>query len=99
MDYQVFLLRRIKERYDRTGSTTDALVDRVDLEDSGLAVRRRVDLPDQAVAVDDRQRVVAPAALGRRLVHLERVLEVEQLLGAAAVVDEPVERRQERRAP
>jgi len=25
MDYQVFLLSRIKERYDRTGSTTDAL--------------------------------------------------------------------------
>jgi RND superfamily putative drug exporter len=26
MDYQVFLLSRIKERYDRTGSTTDAVV-------------------------------------------------------------------------
>ena len=49
--------------------------------------------------MEDRQRVVAPAALGRRLVHLERVLEVEQLLGAAAVVDEPVERGQEHRAP
>ena len=26
MDYQVFLLSRIKERYDETGDTTDAVV-------------------------------------------------------------------------
>ena len=42
---------------------------------------------------------VAPAALGGGLVHLERVLEVEQLLGARPVVDEAVERRQQRRPP
>jgi putative drug exporter of the RND superfamily len=29
MDYQVFLLTRIKERYDQTGSTTDAVADGV----------------------------------------------------------------------
>jgi len=45
--------------------------------------------------VEDRQGEVAPAAFGRRLVHLQRVLEVEDLLCADAVVDEPVERRQQ----
>ena len=63
----------------------------------GLAVGGRVELPHQPVAVEDRQREVAPAALGRRLVHLERVLELEQLLGPHAIVDEPVEGRQQRR--
>ena len=47
--------------------------------------------------MEDGQGEVAPAALGGGLVHLERVLEVEQLLGARPVVDEPVERRQQRR--
>src|SRR5204863_3789117 len=37
-------------------------------------------------------------ALGGRLVHLQRVLEVEQLQDADAIVDETVERRQQRRA-
>jgi hypothetical protein len=45
-----------------------------------------------------REGVVAPAALGGRLVHLEGVLEVEELLCPFAVVDQPVERRQQRRA-
>src|ERR1051325_10673160 len=73
------------------------LVDRVHAEDARLAVGGRVELPDQAVAVENREGEVAPAALGRRLVHLERVFEVEELLRADAVVDETVERRQERR--
>ena len=64
----------------------------------GLAVGGGVDLPDQPVVVEHREGVVAPAALGRGLVHLEGVLELEQLLRAAPVVDEPVERRQQRRA-
>ena len=75
------------------------LVDRVHPQRGGLAVGGGVELPDQPVVVEDRQGEVAPAALGRGLVHLERVLVVEQLLGADAVVDEPVERRQQRRAP
>ena len=58
-----------------------------------------VDLPDQPVVVEDREREVAPAPLRRGLVHLEGVLELEQLLGASPVVDEPVERREERRPP
>src|SRR5205085_4877811 len=40
-----------------------------------------------------------PAALRGRLVHLERVLELEDLLGPNAIVDEPVERRQQRGSP
>ena len=40
-----------------------------------------------------REGEVAPPALVLRLVHLEDVLEVEQLLRPRAVVDEPVERR------
>ena len=75
------------------------LVDRIDPEHAGLAVRGGVDLADQPVAVQHRERVVAPSALGRGLVHLELVVEVEQLEGALAVVDEPVERRQQRGAP
>ena len=72
-------------------------MDRVHAQLPHLAVGSRVDLADQAVAVQDRQRVVAPATLGGRLVHLEVVLELEQLLGAPAVVDQAVVRRQQRR--
>src|SRR6476469_4773881 len=72
----------------------DVLVDRVDHEPAGLAIRLGVQLPDEPVVVEDRQREVAPAALVLGLVHLEDVLETPQLLGADAVVDEPVERRE-----
>ena len=65
----------------------------------GLAVGGGVDLADQSVAVQHRQRVVAPQALGRGLVHLELVVEAEQLERALAIVHQPVERRQQRGAP
>src|SRR6188474_2703568 len=68
------------------------LVDRVHSEDAGVTVGEGIDLPDEPVVVENRQREVAPAPLRRRLVHLERVLEVEQLLRTRPVVDEPVER-------
>src|SRR6266702_8868466 len=55
------------------------LVDRVDPEHAGLAVGGGVQLSDQPVAVEDRQREVPPAALGGRLVHLQLVVELEQL--------------------
>ncbi len=45
------------------------------------------------------QGVVAPAAGGGGLVHLQLVVEPEQVLGARAVVDEAVERGQQGRAP
>src|SRR5690242_16970491 len=45
------------------------LVDRVDPEHAGLAVGDGVELPDEPVAVEDRQREVPPAAFGGRLVH------------------------------
>ena len=73
----------------------DVLVDRVHPQPRILPVGDSVQLPDQPVMVEDRQRKVAPASLGRGLVHLQLVLEVEQLLCADAVVDQPVERRQQ----
>ena len=76
----------------------DVLVDRVDDERAGLAVGLGVELPDEPVVVQDRQREVAPAALVLGLVHLEDVLEAPELLGADAVVDEPVEGAEQRRA-
>jgi hypothetical protein len=63
----------------------------VDPEHPGLAVGEGVELADQLVAGQDRQREVPPLALGRGLVHLELVVEAEQLHGALAVVDQPVE--------
>nr|WP_069111783.1 hypothetical protein [Jiangella alba] len=74
-------------------------MDGVDAQGAGPAVRRRVDLADQPVAVQDGQREVAPAALRDRLEHLQLVVELEQLGHAPAVVDEAVERRQQRRPP
>src|SRR5204863_6629607 len=44
------------------------LVDRVHSQDGGLAVGGGVELADQAFAVEDREREVAPAALGGGLV-------------------------------
>jgi len=63
----------------------------VDLQHPGLAAGGGIELADQPVAVQDRQREVPPPALGRGLVHLQLVIELEQLHGALAVVDEPVE--------
>ena len=48
-------------------------------EPAGLAVGGGVDLPDQPVVVQDRQREVAPTSLGLRLVHLQHVLVLEQV--------------------
>ena len=70
----------------------------VDLEDSGAPIGLRVELPDQPVAVQDRQCVVAPPALRGRLVHLQDVVELEELAHPPAVGEEPVERREQRRA-
>ena len=67
----------------------------LDVEPAGLAVEDRLDPADEAVAVEDREDVVAVLALRRRDVHLEPVEEVPERLGAVAVVDEAVERREE----
>src|SRR3954447_9783084 len=75
----------------------DVLVDGVYTEHGRFAVCNSVEFPDEAVTVQDWQREIAPAPLRSRLVHLERVLELEQLLRTAPVVDQPVERRQQRR--
>jgi hypothetical protein len=75
----------------------EVLVQGVDPQDPGLAVGGSVELADQPVAVEHRQREVAPPALGDGLVHLQLIVELEQLGHALAVVDEPVERGQQRR--
>ena len=73
-------------------------MDRVDSQHSSRPVGLRVDLADEAVAIQDRHRPVAPAPLRGGLVHLELVVEAEQLQRALAVEHEPVERGEESRA-
>ena len=68
------------------------------LERPRLPVEARLDATDEAVADEDREDVVAVLALRLRHVHLEAVVEVEERLGAVAVVDEAVERGEERDA-
>ena len=75
--------------YDRPGSRRHP----------GFAVGGGVELAHQPVVIKDRQCEVPPPALGGWLVHLQLVVEFEQLDGALAVMDEPVERRQQCRAP
>ena len=70
----------------------------VDREDAGPAVGGGVELADEPVAVQDRQRVVPPAPLRGRLVHLQLVLVPEDLKGTDAVVHQPVERGKQRGA-
>src|SRR6476661_11113640 len=61
----------------QAGRERGVLMDRGDPQQPGRKVSRGVDLSDQPVLVQDRQRPVAPAALVRWLVHLELVLELE----------------------
>ena len=71
---------------------------RVDAEHSAGAVELGIDSPDETLAVQDRQHEVAVLPFGLRNVDLHAVVEVEERLGSRAVVDQPVERREERRA-
>src|SRR5687768_13962036 len=66
-------------------------VDCMDVQAFGLAVHARVDAPDEAVAVQDGEDVVAVLALGWRHVYLYAVAKVEYLLGALAVANQVVE--------
>src|SRR3954453_20707519 len=68
------------------------------LERPGLAVEARLGAADQLVAYEQRQHVVAELALRPRDVHLQAVAEVPERLGAGAVVDQAVERREQDRA-
>ena len=60
-------------------------------------VVHRIEAPDEAVAVEDREHEVAELALRLRDVDLQAEPEAEQLLGAGPVVDQSVERRQQDR--
>ncbi len=62
------------------------LVDRRDRQHPCLAVGPGVELSDQPVAVQDREGVVAPPTLGGGLVHLEDVVELEDVVHPLAVV-------------
>ena len=63
---------------------------------AGGAVGLQVDAPDEAVAEQVRQHVVAVDPLRRRRVDLDAVVEVEQPLVAVAVPDQRVERAEQR---
>jgi hypothetical protein len=62
-----------------------------------LAVALRIKPPNQPPVVEDGQHEVPELPLGLGDVHLELVAESEQPLRALAVIDERVERRQQRR--
>ena len=68
------------------------------LERLRLAIETRLDAADEAIAGEDRQDVVAVLALRGRDVHLEPVVEIEERLCPVAIVDEAIERREERHA-
>src|SRR2546425_3809745 len=71
-------------------------VDRVHAQHAGLAIEHGIDATHEPVAAEDGQDVVPELPLRLRDVHLEPVVEPEQRLGPVTVVDESVERRQER---
>src|SRR3954469_12669811 len=64
------------------------------LERAGLAVEARLGAPDDLVADEQRQDVVAVLALRLRDIHLQPVAEAPEGLRAVAVLDETVERRE-----
>src|SRR3954452_14187911 len=71
-------------------------MDRVDAEHSSFEVGCSVELPDQSVAIQNREGEVAPPTLGRWFVHLQLVVELEYLRQALAIDDEAVQGRQQR---
>src|SRR5437899_11715570 len=66
-----------------------------DPKHAGFAVDARLDPPDEAIAVKQRQNVVTPSPRGGRDVDLPHVVEAEQLAQETALPDERVERGKE----
>src|SRR4051812_45969214 len=64
-----------------------------------VAVDLQVRARDEALAVEDRQHVVAPEAFWWRYVDLETMVEAEELGGAGAVAEDVVERGEGGRPP
>ena len=80
-------------------SSRDGVAPRAEeLEGLRLAVEAGLRSPDDAVADEERQHVVAVLALRLRHVHLEAVEEVEERVRAVAVVDQAVEGGEKRGA-
>ncbi len=71
------------------------VVDRVHEQLARLVVGCRVYLAHQPVTVQDGQGVVAPAALLLGLLHLQRVVEAEQIGHPFAIVQQEVEGREQ----
>src|SRR3954454_3675452 len=67
----------------------------LDLQHAASAVGLEIGPPDEAVADEERQHVVAVHALVRALVDLDQVLEAEEAAKKAAVPHQVVERRDE----
>src|SRR4051812_5161034 len=66
-------------------------MDRVDAEHSSFEVGCSVELPDQSVAIQNREGEVAPPTLGCWFVHLQLVVELKYLRQARAIDDEAVQ--------
>ncbi len=72
----------------------DVPVESVDTKHAAIAVRSSVKLSYQPVAVQNGQSEVSPATTCSRFVHLERVVELEQVGHALAIMEHPVKGRQ-----
>src|SRR3954464_8726637 len=89
-------LDRARDSRPRAGGRARFGPETLDPEHLRRAIESRLDPPDGPVTAQDRQDVVAVLPLRLRDVHLEPVEEVPERLGTIAVLDEPVERGEER---
>src|SRR5205823_2103136 len=69
-----------------------------DPQDAGLAIELRFDAPDQLVAEQDREHVIAPPALPLGNIDLPDVVEIEQAPEEVAIPHQGIQRRQEGRS-
>src|SRR6185369_14771975 len=72
--------------------------DLADLQHAVVAPVLGVEAADQALAFEQGEDVIAPAALRRRNERLEAVVETEETQGAVAVAQDGVERAQDAQA-
>ena len=87
---------RVEFRQDLLAVGPRFEMDRARDQPPGRPVGLEVDAGDDAIAEEEGQAVIAELALLGRRVDLDAVAEVEQALGARALPDDRIERRQER---
>ena len=85
-----------ERRRDRLRRAFRLRMDRVHQKPSGRAVGLEVDARHDVFAEQERQAVIAEFPLVGRRVDLDAIAEIEQALGARALPDDGIERRQER---